>query len=284
MLLCGLTERRTKSISRSMGKCTKFKELNIDRIEMGINLDKWVTEFVLCLKLIITFLFWIVHCPSHRFSRSTRDHTHFIFIFQLDSRYTLMLCVHVSSIINIQRHLIVLKRPFEFYSFGHCYLNSFLFSICHVIFRMRMRQPNAYTPTQLHYKRRHQNRDREKRKEDIIELDCCFAANVVLFLLFAVECYCFRVILCCRDIFDIESSMYKATVVYLYTISLIWLMTNAKNVRILRSECDSVNQFHSIDTKLSKWWEYNTFVHFNSFFLIYRKPKIQKIIFTGDPS
>lgn len=153
-----------------------------------------------------------------------------------------------------------------------------------VIFRMRMRRTNAYTLTQLYDKRRHQNRDREKRKEDIIEFDCCFAANVVLFLLFAVGRYCFRVILCCRDTFDIESSMNKATVVYLYTINSIWLMTNAKNVRILRSECDSVNQFHSIDTQLSKWWVYNTFVHFNSFSSIYRKPEIQTIIFTEDPS
>lgn len=253
----------------------KFQRVRyFDRIEMGINLDKWVTASILCSALIISFLFWIIHCPSHRFSRwSAKDHTHSIMSRFFPSHKhsiglkALKLCVLVSNIIKIQSHLIVLERPF-WILFLWPLLFEFVFSVFIVHFSCdishdnattkRSQTPNTYTHADTFTRQRKdiKNGVREKREEDIIEFDCCFEANIVLFPLFEVERYCFRVILCRRDIFNIESSMCKATVVYLYTISLIWLMTNGRNVKIFPSECDLVSQFLLIDTQFSIRWEH----------------------------
>lgn len=130
----------------------KFQRvIHFDRIEMGINLDKWVTESILCLALIISFLFWIVHCPSHRFSRwSTRDHTHFIMSRFFPSHKhsiglkALMLCELVSNILKIQSHLIVLERPF-WILFLWPLLFEFVFSVFIVHFSYDISHDNATT-------------------------------------------------------------------------------------------------------------------------------------------
>lgn len=66
-------ERKKKNrLVEFMGKWTNFKELNIfDRIEMGINLDKWVTESLYCVRCsLFCYSYDSVYCPSHQFSRS----------------------------------------------------------------------------------------------------------------------------------------------------------------------------------------------------------------------
>lgn len=62
--------------------------------------------------------------------------------------------------------------------FGRCYLNSFSLSIFRVIFRMTMRQPNAFTHRRMSITKRNTRRDIEKKK-DIIEFDFCCAANTI---------------------------------------------------------------------------------------------------------
>lgn len=102
-------------------------------------------------------------------------------------------------------------------SFSCCYWNFLFFSFCLSIFHliyfaltMYGNSTHIHTVTFIHTTKgtNRKWKTKQEKKEDIIIRMLLLLHRTFRSPLFAVERYCFRVILHCRDTFDIKSSVY----------------------------------------------------------------------------
>lgn len=149
-------------------------------------------------------------------SQRTQFQWFFIFIFQMFVVWVFEAMYLWTAInLNVQSHLIVLKGAFWIPSvvvIGISSFFSFCLSIFHLIYfalTMYGNSTHIHTVTFIHTTKgtNRKCKTKQEKKEDIIIRMLLLLHRTFQSPLFAVERYCFRVILHCRDTFDIKSSV-----------------------------------------------------------------------------
>lgn len=183
------------------------------------NLDKWVTHIPYCVRRSLLFCFfnlWFIVRIKNFHDQITTHSISMVFHISNVRRLSFWSDVLVNS--NKYKR----TKPSDcserglLNSFSCCYWNFFFFSFCLSIFHLIYFALTMYgNSTHIHivtfiHTTKGTNRKwktKQEKKEDIIIRMLLLLHRTFRSPLFAVERYCFRVILHCRDTFDIKSSV-----------------------------------------------------------------------------